>query len=936
MHAGGASILFLRVFGVFGVGAVIVAFVLLLIQRLRDAGQLAGSGGVQARGGGGRSAGRWHGRGTKAERRALLEKKRREVLDEARLARALGGDGAHGDRRGSGGRGRGAQTWQRRSSNRSLGKKSARWWLPQSRRRRHKEYQDERHLLQMDMEVVHRDSAIVDMDAITVSGAADDGVGSGRRAAALAVPESVDASPEATKAAVLAATFCRSCRVLKWHNWPAPASFDLRGGKFSYLVSPVIGGRRRPGDYQPTGSALGLGAPTFATAELSTSSQQSGELQTTNGDDPRLVLSLLSLPNERTVACIAHDSAPFRALSAVATSIRHPYIARLLGMHAVSPTGPGHVDPTVAVVRPLSDMGSLRDFIYHKPSRIDIRNGDQPNKGDIRRAPKGRRSSEDALNLAAYPIGQPLPIRKLQIWGRQVLEGMLALQRMGLRPVHVHAGNVMIASNDDLRVREREQFSRWRRRSQRRGKPRGRTSQENRAGDDSCTDDIEFDESQSLYRNWDSHRVVLCGFENTLLGLPMSTPQLRRRVKKAHADGFSEVETIIFGHLFFEMAFGVALDGVIPDYTGLDAERRYYDHPVRHVLDLIFEGGRFTHPKRQRSDTEDGFGDFLQEREVPVWRPRRSSHRLTVRQLCEHPFFNDFDPDCIAKVDAIPREALLSQQRQSDAGDHAERDSRSGGASVSSGPEHNSDNDKKNRMNFDGTNVEDMAKVVRVVEVFTERRWRRYIPKNRREGSGTDTPMLNAKTVTKWAGQTLSPTPTTKPRRTKQRHRRSLSRLESLSVAETDFEEHSPIDEKKLTTEVTDEMPEAGVESRHLGSDRAREGEASVPKESAHFDPKCDDDFSVGLKAGGKVDANTSTATKKADAVPQKAANLSRQRSSDDNTGRNALLAAIQAGKSLRKVEKVHVKKNKPLQSTGSAGNNMMEQILAQRQLIRG
>ena len=98
MHAGGASILFLWVFGVFGVGAVIVAFVLLLIQRLREAGQLAGSGGVQARGGGGRSTGRWHGRGTKAERRALLEKKRREVLDEARLARALGGDGAHRDR----------------------------------------------------------------------------------------------------------------------------------------------------------------------------------------------------------------------------------------------------------------------------------------------------------------------------------------------------------------------------------------------------------------------------------------------------------------------------------------------------------------------------------------------------------------------------------------------------------------------------------------------------------------------------------------------------------------------------------------------------------------------------------------------------------------------------------------------------------------------
>ena len=53
----------------------------------------------------------------------------------------------------------------------------------------------------------------VDMDAITVAGAADDGVGGGRRAAALAVPE-VDASPEATKAAGLR-RLLQSCGVLE-------------------------------------------------------------------------------------------------------------------------------------------------------------------------------------------------------------------------------------------------------------------------------------------------------------------------------------------------------------------------------------------------------------------------------------------------------------------------------------------------------------------------------------------------------------------------------------------------------------------------------------------------------------------------------------------------------------------------------------------------
>ena len=54
-----------------------------------------------------------------------------------------------------------------------------------------------------------------------------------------------------------------------------------------------------------------------------------------------------------------------------------------------------------------------------------------------------------------------------------------------------------------------------------------------------------------------------------------------------------------------------------------------------------------------------------------------------------------------------------------------------------------------------------------------------------------------------------------------------------------------------------------------IGSDR--HARAGLRARSAHFDPKCDDDFSVGLKRG-KVDG-THLRTKKADAVPQ-AANL--------------------------------------------------------------
>ena len=83
------------------------------------------------------------------------------------------------------------------------------------------------------------------------------------------------------------------------------------------------------------------------------------------------------------------------------------------------------------------------------------------------------------------------------------------------------------------------------------------------------------------------------------------------------------------------MAFGVALDGVIPDYTGLD--QSVDPAIILFAMCLIlFSRWAIYAQKRQRSDTEDGLGDFLQE-EVPVWRPRRSSHRLTVRQLCGIP-----------------------------------------------------------------------------------------------------------------------------------------------------------------------------------------------------------------------------------------------------------------------------------------------------------
>ena len=138
------------------------------------------------------------------------------------------------------------------------------------------------------------------------------------------------------------------------------------------------------------------------------------------------------------------------------------------------------------------------------------------------------------------------------------------------------------------------------------------------------------------------------------------------------------METLIFGHLFFEMSFGLELDDVVPDYTGTHPTRRFYDHPVRRVLDLIFEGGNFLHMNQQQeeqmqrntgenknigeevggkadtvrvthtlSETTEtqtaGEGSnseaTLTPNTPPTWQTRKSKKRLDLKHLCAHIFF---------------------------------------------------------------------------------------------------------------------------------------------------------------------------------------------------------------------------------------------------------------------------------------------------------
>ena len=893
----GATFLFLCVFGVFGVGALLVACILLLIERLRSVGQLArADGSVQA--GAGSGTGRWKGRGTKAERQALLKEKKRRVLNDAKYAKMIGA--AHN---------RHPKKYRRRGS---------KWWLPPFQRKHRNEYRDEQRVLKLDLEVGRRDSIAIDVDNLP-------NLLEGRNQGAH-MPKIEDAHEDAEKAALLAATFCRSCRVLKWHDCPAPAFFDLRGGKFSYLVSPLLGGRQHPDDPRHVGSAQGPYAP--SKSKKATYHEQKQD------EKPRLLLTLVSLPEERTVASITENSPQFRALSSMATAIRHPYLSRIIGMHAVSATGTG-IRPMVAISRPLSEVGSLRDYIYRSMDK----------EGALRAQEQRRISGQTDVVL---PVGQPLPIQKLRLWGRQILEAMLALQRLGLRPIHVHAGNVMIVSNDDLRVLEREQY---RRRAMHRKK---RSSQNVKLSNRDPEEVLEFDENHSLYEQWDSHRIVLCGFENSLLGLPMSTPQLRRRIRKAHADGFSELEALIFGHLFFEMSFGVALDDVVPHYEGLDANRRVYTHPIRSVLDLIFEGGTFVYDTQ--NIYENNSTGFARSRlEVPfeahehnakiVWRSHSSKHRLTVKKLCTHPFFNDFGTDCVASIDAFPRDALLCSDFMMTDSDKME-----GAGNRSERARQEALYELRKKASEDGTTVDDMEKVIRAAELLIEKRWKRCIPKNRRVGAGTNTRMLDRKNVLKWANEIMPLMPKLKPRNTRHRHQRSGSHTgmlfsDKVKAKEINSSEGVSDDNHKTKSQTTTTSKDSSTRDNDSSSKSNQVSENQQKHKTLKPNSKpclkeAKSASDTAISARSKTELTLAKSNKDEIRLESTKVPIQKHPPISKSGGRGALLAAIQAGKKLKKVEKSasqsngEVQEGKGTRGQPSQGSNMMAMILAQRKAI--
>ena len=463
----GILLLIMGAVGLLILGSVVVVLILLLIQRLRSLGQLSSLNSTGTNG--------------RRPKKRLLDP--REPMNEQQSLLE------NGDIFNS----------RRAKHNKSLHKKqsSGRWWLPHNQRRRRKEKEQE--------ELIHLKQR-------------------GRASTALNV---LERDSESFDPSLLAATFCRSSRVLQWHDRKAPIYFDHRVGKHSFLVSPVPHGRRGGDHIQ---SAVGRQKDMIGLQNTSQSNiHRNRNRNNTNNTNktPALLLTLLQLPQDRTIKSIAHDSEPFHALADVAHSIRHPYLMKIIGFHAVSSYGRRSFgSQVVAVVRGITNAGSLRDVIFpnlHNP---------------LSEAPRA---------------GVPLSKYKLQMWSSQILQGMIALQRMSLTPVHIHSGNCMVVYD----------------------------------------------------RETEEEIIQLTGFEYSLLGLDMSNIALSRRIKKGYGDGWSNIETLLFGHLFFEMSFGMELDDVVPDYTGTNPTRRFYDHPIRRVLDLIFEGGGFLHPDEMKNDVNE-------------------------------------------------------------------------------------------------------------------------------------------------------------------------------------------------------------------------------------------------------------------------------------------------------------------------------------------
>jgi PX domain-containing protein kinase-like protein len=200
-------------------------------------------------------------------------------------------------------------------------------------------------------------------------------------------------------------------------------------------------------------------------------------VQQRNEPDQMMVMS------PHSELCLIPMTVPFKkALDGLFLLLHHPFVLPISNVDLLKEQG------NIVMMTPLSGKGSLKDRIYKTNPILPWRN-------------------------KYMAPGKPIPMDKIILWGRQILEGMLFLKKKQIPYRNLHSGNVII-ENEKCRI---------------------------------------------------------SGYENPLFGY---TPKMMHRAGKALGAkdkdplGLS-FDMICFGHVLFEMAMGYELLKTRPDVEQL-------------------------------------------------------------------------------------------------------------------------------------------------------------------------------------------------------------------------------------------------------------------------------------------------------------------------------------------------------------------------------
>jgi len=119
------------------------------------------------------------------------------------------------------------------------------------------------------------------------------------------------------------------------------------------------------------------------------------------------------------------DTDTFRAFKLALVTIRHPYIIKTFDL------GISRDSTQLFIYRELGSKGSLRDLLHVQKLNVPYREKYKAK-------------------------GKPFEIAKIRRFGRQILEGLLFLENIGIPYLHLHTGNVIINESGDCMLTDIE------------------------------------------------------------------------------------------------------------------------------------------------------------------------------------------------------------------------------------------------------------------------------------------------------------------------------------------------------------------------------------------------------------------------------------------------------------------------------------------------